>query len=97
MGASCTCLNQTKEKTDYILDSNRAKEIGKQNKIFIKYKVNEISKNRKLLFNLIRLQSRFRGIISRKKVRHLVKGSYQFSGNYNSYKPVMSSNTRIVN
>lgn len=28
MGASCTCLNQTKEKTDYILDSNRAKEIG---------------------------------------------------------------------
>ncbi len=29
MGASCTCLNQTKEKTDYILDSNKTKEIGK--------------------------------------------------------------------
>jgi len=36
MGASCTCLNQTKEKTDYILDSNRAKEIGK---IFIFRKI----------------------------------------------------------
>jgi len=36
MGASCTCLNQIKEKTDYVLDSNRTKDLG--NLIF-----NEIS------------------------------------------------------
>ncbi len=97
MGASCTCLNQTKEKTDYILDSNRAKEIGNIyffNKI---YKVNEISRNARLIKNLIGIQSKIRGLISRNKIRHLVKSNKQMSSINNQFKPLANTNTRIVN
>jgi len=59
-------------------------------------KVTEISSNSKLLKKLICLQSRARGIISRNKNRQFLKSGHNISGNYNQYKHVVSSNTRIV-
>ncbi len=55
----------------------------------------KLKSNTKLLFTLIRVQARFRGLIIRKKVKNIKINSYKFNNDPNA-KFARTSNDKIV-
>jgi hypothetical protein len=89
MGACCTT-----SKTERELEFSKSREIGK---LFFLFLVNSLKSNKKLYATLIRIQSRLRGLISRKKTRAMIVNSHtRFVPNESNAKYFPSDSMKIV-
>jgi hypothetical protein len=93
MGANCSCINKDeRQKDNSEMNINRIKELS-INYIII---ANKIKNNQYLLYSLVKIQSRFRGLIVRNKVKSGMR-THKFMPNDSTNRfTEIKNNSRIV-